>query len=740
MRRLITLVCFCLSLVVLSAKEVSGVVVDSSGNPVADATVFWLNTNDATLTDEAGQFAIPRVRSTDRLVITAFGYVNDTIPTKGLDRLQAILYSGVELREVEVRKRMTYSKLRSDMLNTDMISTAELARAACCNLGESFTTNPSVDVSYSDAATGARQIKLLGLSGTYVQMLTENVPNYRGPAAPYSLGYIPGPWMQSIQVSKGASSVKNGYESITGQINVEFKKPQTDNEINANLYANSRYRLEANFDGNVHITPRLSTSLLAHYENTLKGHDGNNDGFLDMPRVEQYNFRNRWAWMGDNYVFQASVNALKENRRSGQDPKHHSADLPPIDNIYRINVATDRYEAFLKNAYIFDKEKSTNLALILSGNIHNQDSYYGHKFYDIRSRNAYASLMFESTFDSHNSLSAGLSYNYDYYKENYRLVNDILLPSTLARDHESVVGLYAQYTYNLNDRLILMGGLREDHSSIYGFFFTPRAHIKFIPDDRLQLRASIGKGYRSSRHILAENNYLLASGRRIVIEPDLQQEEALNTGLSLTYDLPLLSRKVSLSAEYYYTRFIHQTVIDLDSDPHTVLFYNLRGRSFSHTFQIEATAELFRGFTLTAAYRHNMAKTTYGDRLLQRPLTGADKGLFSASYETPLGLWQFDATLQLNGGGRMPTPYTLPDGTLSWPERYKGFPQLSAQVTRHFRHFSIYLGGENLTNFKQRNPIINADNPWDDNFDSTMIWGPVEGLTIYIGARFNLKY
>ncbi|MDE6346328.1 MAG: TonB-dependent receptor [Muribaculaceae bacterium] len=725
-------------LAALSAKaDVTGRVTDASGEPVADALVSWTGSNVATTTDENGEFSIRRIPSTRRLIVSYFGFVPDTL-TAADDRLDVVLRQLKTLEEVEVTGRRLYGKLRGGITNTEMISGAELARAACCNLGESFTTNPSVDVGYSDAATGAKQIKLLGLAGTYVQLLTENVPNYRGPATPFSLGYIPGPWMQSIQVSKGASSVKNGYESITGQINIEFKKPQTDDEVNVNLYGNTQYKAEANFDANAHLSKRLSTSLLGHYENYLKTpHDGNGDGFADMPRVEQYNLRNRWAWMGDHYVFQASVNALKENRDGGQTAHGvHSGDGLDVQELYRIRVRTDRYEAFTKNAYIFDKEKSTNLALILSGSLHNEDAGYGHKLYDVKNRNAYASLMFETNFDSHNSLSTGLSFNYDYYRERFRLTNDTEAGTDHDFTRESVYGAYAQYTYNLNDRLIMMAGLRADNSNIYNTFITPRAHLKFIPNDHLQLRASAGKGYRTP-HVLAENNYLLASGRRIVIEQRLEQEEAWNYGFSATLDLRLFNRDLSLSGEYYYTDFRHQTVTDLDTAPHAVLFYNLDGKSFSHTWQLEATYEFFRGLTATGAYRRSIAKSTYGGKLMKRPLASDYKGLLTASYQTPLGLWQFDVTLQFNGGGRMPTPYTLADGNLSWNRNFKSHRLLSAQITRRFRHWSVYIGGENLTNFKQKNPIAGANDPWGDNFDSTMIWGPIEGAMGYIGVRYN---
>lgn len=633
------------------------------------------------------------------------------------DSLRADSLVGQELREVTVTANGVNRVRASAVGNTEIISSKELLRAACCNLGESFTTNPSVDVNYADAATGARQIRLLGLSGTYVQMLTENIPNYRGLATPFALGYIPGPWMQSIQVSKGASSVKNGHESITGQINVEFKKPQATPFADANLYYNTKGKLEANLGGNLQLSKRWSTALLGHYEMPGKAHDANGDGFADMPKIKQGLLQSRWAWMGDYYIFQASVKGLKEHREGGQ-LAHHS---PLTTHPYLIDITNERYEAFVKNAYIFNEEHASNVALILSGSLHHADAEYGQKSYHADQRNGYASLMFETDFSEHHSLSTGVSLNYDYLSE---------FPS------ETTPGLYAQYTYKLGERLVVMGGLRWDHSSIYGGFLTPRMHLKYSPNGFLTLRGSIGKGWRTV-HPLAENHYLLASGRHVVVDPDLDQEEAWNYGLSAALSIPVGEKKLELNAEYYYTTFLHQAVIDFDADPHTVRFSNLDGESYSHTWQAEASYPLFEGFTLTATYRRSNVKSTYGGVLNEKPLTNKYKGLVTASYAPGLGKWQFDVTLQLNGGGRMPTPYATADGFPSWPARYKGYEQLSAQITRFFRFWSIYVGGENITNFKQKNPVIGADDPWGPNFDSTMIWGPVHGTIGYIGIRLN---
>ena len=643
------------------------------------------------------------------LMATYGVYGQNTIDTDTLQMLE-----GERLQEVHVSAHGHQHAKTRGLANTDFIGSGDLLRAACCNLGESFTTNPSVDVNYADAATGAQQIKLLGLSGTYVQMLTENIPNYRGAAAPYSLGYIPGPWMQSIQVSKGASSVKNGYESITGQINVEFKKPQATPFADANLYYNTKGKVEANLGANLKLSNRWSTALLGHYELLDKAHDENNDGFADMPKVRQGSLMSRWAYLSENYIFQAAIKGLKEHREGGQIG-HHAAAMHP----YLIDITNERYEAFTKNAFIFDPEHGSNIALILSGSLHHENALYGHKQYNTDQRNGYASLMFETDFDEHHSLSTGVSLNHDRF--------DI---------DETTSGIYAQYTYKIGEKFTLMGGLRWDHSNIYGGFITPRMHLKYSPTDILTLRASVGKGYRTN-HVMAEYNNLLASSRQIIIDNDLDQEEAWNYGLSAALSIPIGERKLELNAEYYYTTFQHQLLVDMDSNPHAIHFTNLVGDSYSHTWQVEATYPLFEGFTMTATYRRNNVKSTYGGVLREKPLTNRYKGLITAQYKPGLGKWQFDATLQLNGGGRMPDAYTTTNGQPAWESSYKGYEQLNAQVTRFFRHWSIYAGGENITGRRQQNPIIAAQDPWGQDFDATMVWGPMHGAIYYIGIRLN---
>ena len=623
-------------------------------------------------------------------------------------------------------------------INGMVIGRDELFKAACCNLGESFSTNPSVDVSYSDAATGAKQIKLLGLSGTYVQMLTESMPNYRMTATPYSLGYVPGPWMKAIQVSKGCASVKNGYESITGQINIDYLKPEDEQNTEINLFGDTKSRLEANVASNFHITPKLATNILAHYEASWQKHDDNGDGFIDKPAVRQGHLENRWVYKSDKYIFHGGLAALLEKRDGGQTSHAHSeGDSNNDEKLFKIGINTNRYEAYMKHAFILNPAHGTNIALMSSASMHEQDAGFGDKVYDVNEKNLYASLIFETNFTSAHNLSAGLSLNHDYLSQHYRMTHDAALPLQKEVEKETVPGAYAQYTYSLGHRLTAMAGLRVDHSSVYGTFMTPRFNVKYMPADFLTIRLSAGKGYRAV-HALAENNYLLASGRQLRIDP-LKQERAWNYGAATAFNFHVFGRLMKLNLEYFYTRFSNQAVVDYDSNPAEIAITNLQGKSYSHTLQADVTYEPVKGLSVTAAYRLNDVKTTYSGMLLEKPLQSKYKALLALSYKTPLELWQFDATLQLNGGGRMPAAYQTQDGSMSWAPRFHAYEQVSAQVTRWFRHFSVYVGGENLTNFKQKNPVLHGQHPWSSAFEPTLVWGPVHGRMFYAGVRVNLN-
>ena len=721
---------FVSSLTINAAEKVKGYVFDESKEPVIGANIYWEKSKKGTVTNLDGYFEIDLPKDHEHLFVSYTGYSTQSVHLDNHDEvLNIFLKEDLELQEVVISERNpgTISQ-RTSILQEQKITYAEICRAACCNLGESFETNPSVDVAYSDATTGAKQIKLLGLAGTYVQMLTENYPNFRGVSSPFGLDYVPGAWMEGIYISKGTSSVKNGYEALAGQINVEYKKPKTADTFSLNLFANEAQRMEANADASWLINDKLSTGLFAHYSNDTKNQDRNKDGFLDYPKTEQINLMNRWNYESGKYMSQYGGRFIHEERTGGQDPKQITT------NPYQISLKTNRGEMYTKQAYVIGNgELAESIAMIASGSIHDQESMFDAKKYDVTQKNLYVSFLYEKDFSNMHNLSTGLSLNYDEFKEQ--------LETTNYNRHEAVPGAYAQYTYNLNDKFILLGGIRADYSTRYGTFVTPRLHLKYNPFEWVHLRASIGKGYRTA-NILAENNYLLASSRKINIANDLDQEEAWNSGMNVTFYIPIAGKQLTLIGEYYQTNFMNQVVVDMDSNPHAISFYNLGdGKSNTNSSQVEMSYPFFSGFTLTAAYRWNKSTSDYTNpetgtvTRLSKPLLNDYKGLITASYQTPLRKWQFDLTGQFNGGGRMPTPDAT---TPLWNKTFAAHTVVNGQITKYFRNWNIYLGVENLFDFRQENPIVDAANPRSNNFDATMIWGPVHGRSIYGGLRYTI--
>lgn len=624
------------------------------------------------------------------------------------------------LEEVTVRSRAAGVSRLGGAENGIRMEQDELFRAACCNLGESFVANPSVDVTYSDAAVGARQIKLLGLSGQYVQMLLEGLPMQEGSMMPYQLDYVPGAWMRSISVSKGTSSVKQGFQSITGQINVEYLKPDEDQGIVLNLYGDSRMKTEGNAAGNIHLNKYLNTEILVHGEKDFAHHDANGDGWHDAPSVSQYHLQNRWKYQRGRYIGHAGAGYMDNYREGGQ--------LKTVPNRYMAEVNVQRKEAYMKHAYLLNREHNTNVALMGTVSQSRLSGVFGDVYPEFTQRDYYAQMLLEHDFTEVHSFSTGLSYRYENHQ------------TDCSRQwEEATPGVYGQYTFKPSYRFTLMVGLRADRymADESMMFVTPRLHVKWLPNDRLSFRISAGKGYRTV-HPMEECHYLLASGRTLTAPDILTPEEAWNSGVSVAYNIPVDDRMVRINGEYYYTHFLNQAVVDYDSDPHAITISDLEGVSFSHTAQVDVSCEIGDEWEAMAAFRYNHVRCTYQGKLLEKPLTSRYKGLLTLSWKPMMGLWQVDATLQVNGGGRMPKAYLLYDGSPSWADEFPAYPQLNAQVTRTFRRFSVYMGGENLTNYKQPNPIINASDPWSADFEPTMIWGPVHGIMFYAGLRVNL--
>lgn len=735
------------------AGDLKGRVMEQNGSgktSVPGANVYWLGTKSGGVTDLDGYFKIARSPKSSRLVVSYMGYESDTLHVASTEQdIEVMLVAGKVLDEVKVmgRANATIISTRGPLME-QLITGEELCKAACCNLGESFTTNASVDVAYADAVTGAKQIQLLGLTGKYVQMMTENLPNFRGVSSLYGLSYVPGPWMSAISVSKGAGSVVNGYEAIAGQISVDYKKPRDSEKFFVNGYYSSEGMIEFNANGDVLLNDKWSTALLIHGDWLTMQHDANHDGFLDMPEKTQYNVMNRWQYKTDKWNIQFGGKLLDESRLGGQHgiTKGMRGRFGE-GQLYGIGIETRRYEGFLKLGYLMPEYANTSMALLVNYTDHDQDSWYGARDFGVRQKTVFANYIFQSIFGNNENqqYSAGVSFNHDFYDESF---NDFLAATqqktaTAFFDREeSVIGAFFQYTGIFWEKLTVMGGLRYDYHNLYDGFVTPRLHIAYAPNDLTMLKVSAGLGYRTA-NVLADNGYLLASAasmyvndRLLAEHPDelkrLDMEKARNFGVQFNRKFLLFDRLLNINLDYYRTDFLRQVVVDNETEAGKVNFYNLDGDSYSNCYQAEVKFELIPRLDVTGAYRYNDVKTTIGGRLLRAPLQSRSKGLLNLSYYTNLRKWQFDFTTQFNGPGR------IPGNGIDAGSDFDSFRIMNAQVSKFFRKWSIYAGCENIGDFKQKNPIIAADDPWGSRFDSSKIWGPVHGRKFYVGLRFGL--
>ena len=726
-----------------------GTVVDEANLPLMGAEVYWNGTQIGVSTDDNGTFTLKRTENSNTLVISYIGYKTKTIKVTNSEALHIQLEPQSALEEVVVtQKRANTMKSQWQVANLHTMSSGELLKAACCNLSESFSTNPSIDVNFSDAVTGNKQIKMLGLTSPYILMAEENIPAMRGASQAYGLSFVPGTWIESIQITKGAGSVINGYESISGQINYEIEKPINARPFFLNLYTSEDSRYELNAHTKVKLSDKWATSLLAHGNVRQRKSDHNHDGFIDNPIGNQINLLNRWQYSNaeKGWVSFVNLNYMKDERQAGQIDYNPLTDKGTT-NAWGSEVNTERFTLSNKTGYVFPDTPYKSIGLQNSFQSHRQDSYFGLNSYDIHQKSWYGNLIYNSIIgNTQHKFATGLSGTYDDY-------NEQLTTSALAGDFSRIdrsVGAFFEYTYDNSSNFSFVAGIRADSHNNLGNFITPRFHLRYNPWKEATFRLSAGRGKRAA-NVIAENQQLLASSRQLhIIGGDggklygLNPEIAWNYGASFLQAFKIWGKNAELSVDFYRTHFDNQVVVDLDHSPQQALFYNLDGKSFANSLQAEVSITPVKGLDFKAAYKYYDVQTQFTKGQLEKTLTPKHRWFANIAYETAdthenkHSQWKFDVTFNWLGEQRLPAtatnplPYRLSDYAPS-------FATLNAQITRVFsKTFEVYVGGENITNYKQANGILAADAPFGAYFDSTMQYAPAFGQMYYAGMRFKL--
>lgn len=719
----------------IGAQTIQGVVTNEQNELLIGAQIVWKGTNVGTVTDTAGLFKILKKNIKATLTVSYVGYKAVEVEVEPNEDHLWIEVQGVVLNAVEVRafRPDTYVSTLSAR-NVETISSNELKKAPCCNLSEAFESNGATDVTYSDAVTGVSEIQLLGLRGIYSQLQIENRPALYGLGYGYALEYIPGTWLESIQIAKGAGTVVNGYQGITGQLNTELQKPQNDKPLFINAFGSTMGRQELNVHVNVKHDNGWNTGLYLHESSFQNQIDHDRDGFLNMPLKKQINGLFRANKRTANWAGQFNLQALNDTRDGGQViPKG----TQNTKDYWRMHLNAGRIEGFGKIAYLGFRESTRSIGLIMSSLYHDQNGYFGKTAYNGTQRSLYANLIYNDIIKSlENKIIAGVSFQYDDYKEQYQNVR--------YDRTDRVPGVFAEYSrdmrtgaHKFNNMSIILGWRGDWHNN-FGFLSTPRANFKYNINENTALRMSAGKGWHTP-NVIAENLSLLASNRLVRVLEPLRIEEAWNYGGNVSKTYKWWGKSATLNLDLYRTNFVNQIIIDVDNDYRFINVFNLRGKSFSNSFIATLNTEIINNLSMRLGYKWNKVETQYAERIDIQTLTPIHRGLVSMDYMTANKTWKFHVTTQIVGPQRLPDNDQLPHSYHSeHGTRSPTYATVQAQITKVWKQWEVYIGGENLTNYVQHSPIISAQNPWDEYFNASQVWAPTMGARGYMGVRYSI--
>jgi len=720
---------------------VSGYVYEQDGNsqvPLAGASVYWENSSTGTTTGDDGYFSITRKAENKVLVISYLGFKTVKLSSGFHQPLAVVLVpeKASSLDEVTVsQKRKPLQRAIFTPRNLTTIGSDELLKAACCNLSESFETNPSIDVNYADALTGTKQIQMLGLTSPYILFTQENIPSLRGSNQTFGLTFTPGTWIESIQITKGAGTVTSGYESISGQINTELIKPLTAPPLFINGFRSADGRTEINLQGRQILSDKWATTLFVHGNNRTSKSDNNSDGFLDAPLARQINFLNRWQYIDNDkgWVGFLGFNVLSDKKQIGElsyDPTKHKFG----NQLWGGEIETDKWGITLKTGYVFPEMPFKSFGFQTAIGQHNQEAYFGNRVHNVSYTSYFHHLVYQSILgNTQHKFKAGAQYMVDLYDEQIEQLK--------IQRNEYNVGGFFEYSYDSLENFNLILGVRVDAHNTIGTFVTPRVHLRYaLNDNKTVLRLSAGEGRRVSS-VFAENQKFLGSQRQLnITNPTapmygLLPERAWNYGFSWIQKALVSDQPIEMSLDVYRTQFTNRVVVDWET-PGAISFYNLNGKSYAQSAQFSASTNFNERIDLRFAYKAYDIHTAYTSGEKRVPLQPKTRWFAFAGYSSvPKSgrVWRADVTFHSVGQQRLVATSTAPS------KLTKRFSLLSSQVTRQFSDtFSIYAGGENLLNIKQADAVLGASDPFGARFDTSQLYSPVFGRMFYAGFRLNL--
>jgi outer membrane receptor for ferrienterochelin and colicins len=711
----------------LAFGQIRGVVQGADSvqtKPLKNVKITLLGAGTTVFSNEDGTFEILLGKQNpDTLLFVAKGYRPDRLVVTRSDRflaLNVVLISGQLVQDIVVNgQKQPHGISKMKTLHVEELTSAEFRKAACCNLSESFETNATIDVSMSDAISGAKKIQMLGLDAVYTQLQFENIPFLRGLESAHGMSVIPGTWLESIQITKGTGSVVNGYESMAGLVNFEFKKPQEMPRLGINAYQNRFGRTELNLQGGQQLNERWHMGLFASGATIYGNIDHNQDGFRDQALSNTFNLLQRFSYQGPRMEAQLGVQAYSDNKFGGQTTYTR---VQPIG--YGMELASEHLSLFSKTGF-FGKKPAQSLGIIAQLKFQNMSGLYGLRTFMGTERRAYLNAIYDDIIVSaDHKIKAGASFQYLSLSQ---WAGQPFGTQVVGSERiEWVPGVFAEYAYSGN-RLSAVVGARFDQHNLAGAQFSPRAHLKYAISPQLDLRLTGGRAWRLPNFV-ADNLSLLASSKTWIADQALLPEISWNVGASLVQGFSFKKRKGSLSLDAYHTRFSQQLVADRDTLSGAVVFKNLQNNSLATVIQAEFSYAVLKGLDLRLAYKFQDVRALFDGTLQTQVLLPRQRLFANMAYQTRNKRWNYDLTYSRYSAVRLPQGGTG-----------QAWGLLNAQVTRNWKALELYAGGENLLNVMQHHPIVGVQDPFGENFDATEIWSPIMGWNVYLGLRYTIK-
>jgi len=724
----------------LCAQSITGKVTNDKNIPLFGANVYWLGTTIGVSTNDNGEFKISvKGISNKKLIASYVGHTPDTIVITDQSAIEISLKESKSLEEIVIKEQrdgIIISNLTP--IKAEIITQTELRKAACCDLAGCFETQISVQPQTTNIITNSKELRILGLSGVYNQILIDGFPLIQGLSYTYGISGVPGALVDNIYIAKGANSVLQGYESLSGQINVTTKEPDKSDMLFLNAYVNSFS--EKHLNANIAFKQKKWSNLAAfHTVQPANKIDRDRDSFMDLPQLTRYMFFNKWKYGSDKdwgWSSRIGLRFLNEQRIGGQvlyDPDNDKGSV----NIYGQTVNFNQPEVWTKTTYRFNDNHRVDI--FASSFYHGQKSFFGTVKYDAQQTSFYGNLQYELVYSQKHSLKTGVSYRYKHLNEDI-VFTDTTLHRTYAGNYlqvENIPGLFAENSLIFfNDKLTWNVGLRSDHLNQFGIIVSPRSLVKYDLTKHTVIRASVGYGWRTV-NLFSENIGLLVSSRDIIFAEQLKPERAANFGVNFTHKFARSNLSGYFSTDFYRSDFQNQIFPDYDSDPTKSVINNFTGTSRGNGFQAELSLKMWKVIEVKSGYNYLDVFSVKNGSKQDLPFNPKHKVLTTFNYRPLSNTFFIDLNVHWIGEQRLPD-------TKSNPVEFqrsgysKAYTLVNAQFTLRIRKFEIYTGCENIFDFRQKQAIVSWQNPFGPYFDTSSVWGPTRGREIYAGIRFKL--